>query len=139
MSDQQLPTSAPKQTTAWTAPPEPADHPLALEIIAVLTPHPKGLRRWSVMRAIRNNRNMASQDIPQKLEADIERVFRRYCAGPGANECNSGNALFFRPGEKAGEVWAAYPDRVKAWLDPEPTDGGEENPAQTPFHSGASI
>ena len=104
-----------------TQPPMPtkldrAEHRLALEIIEVLALHPKGLRRWSVMRAIRRNRDLASRDIPPKMEADVERVFRRFCAGSDAGKCSAEDALFFRPGEKAGEVWAAYPDRIKAWL-----------------------
>lgn len=90
------------------------EHHLVLEIIEVLAAHPGGLRRWSVMRAIRNNRNLAAQEIPQKLEADVERVFRRFCASPDAAK-SSPDPLFFRPEGKAGEVWAAYPDRIKAW------------------------
>ncbi len=101
-----------------------SEHLLALEIIAVLARHPGGLRRWSVMRAIRNNRVLAAQDIPQKLEADIERVFRRFCAGKDANKCGT-DVLFFRPEGKAGEVWGAYPERIKAWLELNPISGDE--------------
>lgn len=125
MTDEPGAPSAPEQPTALAAAPQHSERPLALEIIKVLAPHPKGLRRWSVMRAIRNNRSLAAQDIPQKLEADVERVFRRYCAGTDANKGSAYRALFFRPTEKAGEVWAAYPDRVKAWLALEPTGGDE--------------
>jgi hypothetical protein len=74
------------------------------ELIATLAPHPRGLRRWSVMRAIRANRQAASRDIPFKLESDVERVFRQFCrdsAMPAASP-----VLFCRPAEKAGEVWA---------------------------------
>lgn len=82
------------------------------EIVAALTPHPKGLRRWSVMRAIRKGREAVSRDIPLKLEADVERAFRRFCRddemrAPGA-------ALFCRPAEKAGEVWALNADYTGA-------------------------
>jgi hypothetical protein len=48
-----------------------SDNPMVAELVAVLAPHPGGLRRWSVMRAIRKNREAASRDIPLKLEADI--------------------------------------------------------------------
>jgi hypothetical protein len=72
------------------------------ELVAALTPHPAGLRRWSVMRAIRKGREAVAREIPLKLEADVERTFRQFCSGDGA----SGTALFYRPAEKAGEVWA---------------------------------
>ena len=74
------------------------------ELVAALAPHPKGLRRWSVMRAIRKGREALSRDIPLKLEADVERTFRRFCRNDEMRA--SATALFYRPSEKAGEVWA---------------------------------
>ena len=74
------------------------------ELIAALAPHPNGLRRWSVMRAIRKSREAVSRDIPLKLEADVERIFRRFCRGDEMRA--SDTTLFYRPAEKAGEVWA---------------------------------
>ncbi|MBW8708420.1 MAG: hypothetical protein JF627_04015 [Alphaproteobacteria bacterium] len=74
------------------------------ELVAALAPHPAGLRRWSVMRAIRKGREAVARDIPLKLEADVERTFRQYCSGDGVRA--AGTALFYRPAEKAGEVWA---------------------------------
>jgi hypothetical protein len=71
------------------------------ELVAVLTPYPAGLRRWSVMNAIRRNRQAASRDIPLKLEAEVERAFRAACTGKAAR--------FRRPAETAGEVWALNP------------------------------
>jgi len=88
------------------------------ELIAALAPHPKGLRRWSVMRAIRKSREAVSRDIPLKLEADVERTFRRFCRG---DEMRASDAtLFYRPAEKAGEVWALdadmpVPVKLGAW------------------------
>jgi hypothetical protein len=78
------------------------------ELVAALAPHPKGLRRWSVMRAIRNNREAQAREIPLKLEADVERAFRRFCRDDDMRA--SGKALFCRPAEKAGEVWALDAD-----------------------------
>jgi hypothetical protein len=77
------------------------------ELVAVLTPHPAGLRRWSVMNAIRRNRQSASRDIPLKLEAEVERAFRAACMGDGARAAHT--ARFRRPSETAGEVWALNP------------------------------
>jgi len=85
------------------------------ELVAALAPHPKGLRRWSVMRAIRKSREAVSRDIPLKLESDVERAFRQFCRDDDMR--TSGTALFYRPAEKAGEVWAldaAYAGTVKA-------------------------
>jgi hypothetical protein len=81
------------------------------ELIAVLAPHPKGLRRWSVMRAVRKNREAQSRDIPLKLEADVERIFRQFSSDSAdAGMRGGGKALFCRPAETAGEVWALRPD-----------------------------
>lgn len=77
------------------------------------------------MRAIRTNREAAAQDIPQKLEADLERVFRRFCAGTDVSKCSVDDALFFRPEETAGEVWAVHPERAKAWLELQAVEGDE--------------
>jgi hypothetical protein len=83
------------------------------EIISALAPHPGGLRRWSVMRAIRRKREALSREVPLKFEADVERIFRQFCSDPvdaGTNKVAAGEALFYRPKEKAGEVWALHPD-----------------------------
>jgi hypothetical protein len=84
------------------------------ELRAVLAAHPPGLRRWSVMRAIREDRERTGRDIPQNFEAEVERTFRRFCAGAYKKHGGgiSGDALFCRPSEKAGEVWAILPDRA---------------------------
>jgi len=87
------------------------DASIVEELIAVLAPHPGGLRRWSVMNAIRQRRRATSRDIPLKMEAEIERTFRQFCNRDALSK--PGDALFCRPGEKAGEVWAmAVPNPV---------------------------
>jgi hypothetical protein len=86
-------------------------------LIAVLKPHERGLRRWSVMRAMREHWKSHSRDIPIKFEQDIERVFRRYCIDHTESlVCSRDVAPFFRPRASAGEVWAMYPDRADALL-----------------------
>ena len=83
------------------------------ELIAVLALHPNGLRRWSVMRAIRDVRNKAGRSMSLKFEIEVEREFRAACSN-----CPEGsgdpNAPFFRPEGKAGEVWALHPRHVPA-------------------------
>jgi hypothetical protein len=94
--------------------------PILVELIRVLAPYPGGLRRWSVMRAIRKDRERAAREIPQKLEDDVERIFRRFCADAGnakAPGCAAKDAFFYRPKEKAGEVWVVFPERAKALLE----------------------
>jgi hypothetical protein len=95
------------------------DPSIVTELINLLSRHPQGLRRWSVMRALRSERERHARDVPQKFEDAIERAFRRFCADQPESKTrgmNAADALFFRPLEKAGEVWAVYPDRAKAWL-----------------------
>lgn len=89
------------------------------ELIEVLSHHPGGLRRWSVMRAIRREREQSSRDIPQKLEDEVERAFRQFCIDQldgKTRGCSEDTALFYRPQEKAGEVWAVIAGRGEAWL-----------------------
>ncbi len=82
------------------------------DLIDVLSKNPRGLRRWSVMRAIRAKYEQAGQGVPQKFEDEIERTFRRHCAAaPGCAESSAG-ALFYRPQERAGEVWAVSPEHA---------------------------
>ena len=94
--------------------------PILSELMAVLRPHTEGLRKWSVMRAIRATRQRASQNIPQKFEEQIERTFRRFCADPSeANTriCTTESAPFYRRQGTAGEVWALLPGRIAVLLD----------------------
>ena len=80
------------------------DRTLLLDLIAVLEANPAGLRRWSVMRALRTRRAQAGHEITPKFEDEVERLFRDHCAVEPSRENES--RPFFRPKEKAGEVWA---------------------------------
>ncbi len=91
------------------------DHGLLNDLIAVLEANPAGLRRWSVMRAMRKRRERAGHDIALKFEDEIERLFREYCVSeiPRENETRP----FFKPKDKAGEVWAVDRARLAAFLE----------------------
>lgn len=79
-----------------------SDQQIVAELVKVLAAHPGGLRRWSVMRAIRNGRDRASLSL--KFEAEVERIFKAASTGS--------DALFYKPEGKAGEVWALRADRA---------------------------
>jgi hypothetical protein len=90
------------------------------ELVELLASHPGGLRRWSVMRAIRDSRSRASRPMSLKFESQVERVFRGCCSNCAELGKNPENALFYRPEGKAGEVWAVHAERARAWLAQEP-------------------
>jgi hypothetical protein len=95
------------------------NRPILRELIAALKPHPRGLRRWSVMRTIRADRSRTSRDIPLKFESDVESVFRKFSADPmdaHARVCAIESAPFCRPHNTAGEVWALRPGKAEVWL-----------------------
>jgi len=94
-----------------------SDAVILAELRAVLSAHPDGLRRWSVMQAIRKGRSHTGHAIPQNFEAEVERTFRRFCAHAMTkhSDAPSKDAFFFRPAEKAGEVWALLRDRAPSW------------------------
>ena len=91
------------------------DRTLLVDLIAVLEANPAGLRRWSVMRAMRTRRERAGYDIALKFEDEVERLFREYCVDEISRENET--RPFFKPKEKAGEVWAADPTRLAAFLE----------------------
>jgi hypothetical protein len=102
-----------------------SEFPYVVDLIGVLRAHPGGLRRWSVMRAMRNRRKDSAGPIPQKFEDEVERVFRRWCGDADKiRETADATALFYRPGERAGEVWAVHSERADSWLKAEHLDDG---------------
>lgn len=70
------------------------------------------------MRAMRKTWKGTEQEISLKFEDEVERNFRYFSAdGDCAKYPERGHdAIFFRPSDKAGEVWAVHLDRVRAWL-----------------------
>lgn len=93
------------------------DRTLMKDLIDVLEENPKGLRRWSVMRATRTRRERAGHEITLKFEDEVERLFREYCVSdpPRENETRP----FYKPKDKAGEVWAVDTARLTLFLERE--------------------
>ena len=91
------------------------DRSLLNDLIAVLQENKAGLRRWSVMRAMRTRRARTGHEITPKFEDQVEYLFREYCITdpPRENETRP----FFRPKDKAGEVWAVDDQRLRAFLE----------------------
>jgi hypothetical protein len=94
------------------------DTSLVLDLVAVLLAHPSGLRRWSVMRAMRTRAEKANREVTPKFEDDVERIFRRHCSGDSVRNgmtvpCEE---LFRRPKDSVGEVWATHDEAARAYL-----------------------
>ena len=78
------------------------------DLVELLRDRPAGLRRYSVMREMRARREKAGYEISLKFEAEIEWLFCRHCSGD-ARLGDGTPALFHRPKDRSGEVWAALP------------------------------
>ena len=66
------------------------------------------------MQRMRVRAARAGREVPLKFEVEVERVFRAHCSTEPLTESES--LMFFKPGEKAGEVWAVDRMRALSWL-----------------------
>jgi len=87
------------ERSAHAAQMRPADsgQSYLLDLVRILLAYPAGLRRWSVMRAVRRRRVMGGEEPSFKLEDETERVFRKNCAGeslPGGSTAEDKKQLF---------------------------------------------
>jgi len=116
--DQETGREHPRLPTANPAKPGIGDADLFIvdELVTLLAAHPGGLRRWSVMQAIRRNRGRTARPVSLRFESEIERVFRSLCGeGTERSVQNGSSFLFYRPEGKAGEVWALRQEQAAAW------------------------
>lgn len=92
------------------------DAVLLRDLVTVLSAHRGGLRRWTLMRAMRTLSEKANREVTPKFEDDVERAFRHYCEGDAvhAGLSEKPQPLFYRPKESVGEVWALRPEAAEA-------------------------
>jgi hypothetical protein len=86
------------------------------DLFELLSAHPQGLRRWSVMREMRRRREKAGHEISLKFENEVEVIFNRHCSGD-ARSGDGAQDLFYRPKERSGDVWAANPGSAFSAVD----------------------
>jgi hypothetical protein len=91
------------------------DQALLEDLVTVLLANPGGLRRWTLMRAMRRLSEKANREITPKFEDDVERTFRHHCDGDSVRTAltEALPVLFYRPKESVGEVWSVYPDKAR--------------------------
>jgi hypothetical protein len=95
------------------------DQALVHDLISVLSQHPTGLRRWTLMRSMRALSEKAHREVTPKFEDDVERAFRHHCEGDSVHAAlrDKPAALFYRPKESVGEVWAVRPEAAQAFAE----------------------
>jgi len=118
-------TKAPRnRSAALTAARNRTNNSHLRDLVEVLLEHPEGLRRWSVMHAMRTRRERSGREVSQKFEDEVERAFRDRCAMELATPMSHDRGvLFYKPKERAGEVWAVIPERAGEWLKSIRSDG----------------
>jgi hypothetical protein len=84
------------------------------DLVTVLSAHPAGCRRWTLMRAMRALSEKANREVSPKFEDDVERAFRHHCEGDSVRTTMTETlpVLFFRPRDSVGEVWALHTART---------------------------
>ncbi|HEY1710015.1 MAG TPA: hypothetical protein VGG10_17220 [Rhizomicrobium sp.] len=95
------------------------DRALIHDLVTVLSAHPAGVRRWTLMRSMRALAEKANREVTPKFEDDVERAFRRLCEGDSVYTAlpEKPPALFFRPKDSVGEVWAVHSDKAQAFVE----------------------
>jgi hypothetical protein len=95
------------------------DNPYVLDLIGILKPFPRGLRRPFVMDRMIAIRKAKGLDIPDEFESTVQSAYNQHSVdslvfkkrGAPASE-----GLFFSPTGKGSGKWAVNQDRARAWL-----------------------
>ncbi|MCW5696814.1 MAG: hypothetical protein KIS96_08785 [Bauldia sp.] len=95
------------------------DNPWARDLIRVLWPYPKGLRRQYVLDRVWSLRNPVGLPIPRRFDQAVQAAFNAYNvesevfkkSGRGQED-----GLFYPFGGKGSGVWAVNHERAEAWL-----------------------
>jgi hypothetical protein len=95
------------------------DNPYVADLIEILRPHPNGLRKADIDRAIRQLRSSKNLPIPSSLGKVVQSFLQRHASGyAGFETWNSTSAddLFFPVPRKGAGKWAVNMSRATAWL-----------------------
>ena len=77
------------------------DNPYVLDLIRVLIPHPRGLRRPLVLDLLHRSRRERSLPIPTEFDATVQSAFQQHCAD---------SAVFKKKGKPQLEALFCWPD-----------------------------
>lgn len=95
------------------------DNPWVLDLIRVLHPHERGLRRTIVCDIVRNNRRRRGHAMPDRVEETIQSAFQRHCVHSQVfrkTKTPSEEGIFHWPNGAGAGVWAVYRDKALSWL-----------------------
>ena len=96
------------------------EHTYVEDLIRLLLPHRRGMRRQMVLHNLERHRGALGLDIPPKFVEAVQSAYNQNCADSSVfrrRNLPESYALFYTPGGKGSGVWAVNPERATAWLE----------------------
>lgn len=90
------------------------------DLIEVLMPHPRGLRRPLVLHSLEQKRKQASLPIPEKFEQSVQSAYNQHRVDSlvfTKRKAPESDGIFYSTQGKGSGYWAVYLDRATAWLE----------------------